>query len=154
MSQRKSFCVVISTLFLVLLLPLVASAQYTRDDVFEKLRDGFGRGNVASIVEGMPQGMPVRLELPELSLNRNVGRTTNAMAVLEQAFKGIRPIIFVPRPGWNEQLEQSRTDVTCILRAQWRLEIEGKSQLRELYIRLRNDDDEWRILSIRSGPPE
>ncbi|MDT4966703.1 MAG: hypothetical protein QOJ64_1440 [Acidobacteriota bacterium] len=154
MSQRKLFRVVISTLFLVLLLPVVASAQYTRDDVFYKLSDGFGHGDVAALVEGMPQGMPVHLEFPELSLSRNVGRNQNATAVLEQVFKGMRPIIFRARPDWNEQLDKSRADVTCLLRGQWRVTIDGKGQLRELYIRLRNDDDEWRILSIRSGPPE
>jgi hypothetical protein len=88
MSQGKSFCVVISSLFLVLLLPAVASAQYTRDDVFAKLRTGFTRGDVASIVEGMPEGAPVHLEFPELSLNRNVGRKVHATAVLEQAENG------------------------------------------------------------------
>jgi hypothetical protein len=155
MSQRKSFCVVISTLFLVLLLPVVALSQYTRDDVFAKLRSGFSRGDAAPIVEGMPQGMPVRLEFPELSLSRYVGRNANATAVLEQVFKGIRPKIFVPRSGWDEELEKSKTDVTCILRAQWRVEIDGKSQLRELYITLRNeDDDKSLVISIRSAPPE
>lgn len=34
MSQRQSFLVVISTLCLVILLPVFASAQYTRNDVF------------------------------------------------------------------------------------------------------------------------
>lgn len=154
MSQRKSFCVVISTLFLVLLLPVVASAQFTRDDVFAKLRDGFTRGDVASIVDGMPQGAPVHLEFPEISLKRYVGRNQNATAVLEQVFKGIRPKIFVPRPGWDEELEKSKTDVECLIRGQWRVEIDGKSQLRELYIKLRNDGDVWLVMSIRSAPPE
>jgi hypothetical protein len=154
MSKRRSLSITFSMLFVVLLLPAAASAQYTRDDVFEKLSDGFGRGYAAPIVEGMPQGMPVRLEFPELSLSRNVGRNQNATAVLEQVFKRIRPKIFVPRPGWDQQLEKSKADVTCILRAQWRVEIDGKSQLRELYITLRNDDDEWRVISIRSAPPE
>jgi hypothetical protein len=154
MSKRDSFRVVISTCFLVLLLPAVASAQYTRDDVFAKLRTGFSRGDVDSIVEGMPQGAPVHLEFPEISLNRNVGRKVNAPAILEQVFKGIHPKIFVPRPGWDEELEKSKTDVQCNLRGQWRVEIDGKSQLRELYIMLQNNGDEWLIKSIRSAPAE
>jgi hypothetical protein len=155
MPKRRLLNGTFSMLFLVLLLPVAASAQYTRDDVFAKLRDGFGRGDVASIVEGMPQGAPVRLEFPELSLSRYVGRNQNATAVLEQVFKGICPKFFLARPGWNEDLEKSKTDVTCILRGQWRVEIDGKSQLRELYITLRNeDDDKWLVISIRSAPPE
>ena len=139
MSQRKSFCVVISTLFLVLLSPVVASAQYTRDDVFAKLRSGFGTGDVASIVEGMPQSAPVQLDFPELSLKRFVGRNVNATAVLELVFKDLRPVIFVPRPGWDEELKKSKTDIQCIIRGQWRIKVGDKSLLRELYITLRND---------------
>ena len=35
-----------------------------------------------------------------------------------------------------------------------RVEIDGKSQLRELYIKLRNGGDVWLVMSIRSAPPE
>jgi hypothetical protein len=132
----------------------VAAAQYTRDDVFAKLRTGFSRGDAASIVEGMPQGAPVHLEFPEISLSRNVGRNVNATAVLEQVFKGILPKIMVARPDWDEALAKSKDDGQCTLRGQWRVVIDGKSQLRELYITLQSDGDEWWISSIRSAPPE
>jgi hypothetical protein len=90
----------------------VASAQYTRDDVFAKLRDGFTRGDVASIVEGMPQGAPVHLEFPEISLQRYVARNQNATAVLEQVFKGIRPKIFVPRPAGTKNWARDTSAVS------------------------------------------
>ena len=159
MSQRKSFCVVISTLFLVLLLPAAAAAQYTRDDVFVKLRlDGLGRGEVAALVEGMPQSMPVHLEFPEISLSRNVGRNANATTVLEEVFKRIRPKILLADPDWREKLEQTRSNpdnVRCVLKGKWRVEVDGKSQLRELTIELRNDGDDgerWFLVGLRSAP--
>src|SRR5688500_17472790 len=115
MSKRRSPSITLSMLFLVLLLPAAASAQYTRDDVSWKLTDGFGRGDVASIVEGKAQSMPDRLVISDLSLKRNVGLDQNATAALGDVFKGIRPKFFRQRLDWNEQLEKSKSDVLCIL---------------------------------------
>ena len=76
------------------------------------------------------------------------------MFELELVFKDLHPVIFVPRPGWDEELERSKTDIQCIIRGQWRIKVGDKSLLRELYITLRNDGDEWMIIAIRSAPAE
>jgi len=154
MSYRPSFCAAVSTLFLVILFPVAASAQYSHDDVFVQLRRGFWYGNVEDIVTGMPLGAPVHLDFPEASVKRYVGRNTNATAILEQVFQTLKPRAFMPRPNWAEELEKSKEVVQCILKGRWRVEINGKSEMRELYITLRNDDDQWRIMRIRSAPSE
>ena len=161
MSLRRSLWIIISTLCLMVFLPVVAAAQYTQDDVFGKLRfDGLSRGEVAALVEGMPQGMPVRLEFPEISLSRNVRRNANATAVLEEVFKRIRPKILLADPDWREKLEQTRSNpdnVRCVLKGKWRVEVDGKSQLRELTIELRNDaydGERWFLVGLRSAPAD
>ena len=160
MSQRRSFCFILSVLCLILLLPVVAAAQYTRDDVFAKLvQGGLTGGDVASIVEGMPQNLPVRLDFPDISLSRNVGRKVNATAILEEVFKRIRPKIFAPDADWDEKLAKTKEsdDVSCTLRGRWRVSIDDKSQLRDLYIRLEKIDksgDVWVLTGLRLAPPE
>jgi len=160
MSKRRSLSITFSMLFLVLLLPVVAAAQYTRDDVFEKLvHDGLNHGDVASIVEGMAQNLPVRLDFPDISLSRNVGRRVNATAILEEVFKRIRPKIFVADADWDDKLAKTKEsdDVSCTLRGRWRISIDGKSQLRDLYIRLEKIDrsgDVWVLMGLRLAPPE
>lgn len=129
--------------------PLVASAQYKDLDVaLSNLTRGFGGGDPQAIVSGIADGDQVMLQFPGLiqqSGSNTYGRD-QAAYLLDGLFGKVHPSNFE-----QETARKVSAEGQYHITGTWTIQNAGKTENRELYITLRNKNDRWSILSIRSA---
>jgi hypothetical protein len=130
--------------FAMLLVPVVASAQYKDlDTAMTDLTRGFGNGDVQAVVEGIGDGEQVMLEFPGLVAKRGFFGRDQAIYLLDELFNKAKPSGF-------ERLRARKVSAEGQYHITARWTIEGGT--RELYITLRSsDNDRWSIASVRSA---
>jgi hypothetical protein len=133
--------------FLLLFVPLVASAQFKDlDAAMSNLTRGFGSGDVQAIVAGIADGEQVMLEFPGMVDKRGFFGRDQAVYVLDEVFNKAKPTEFEQRSARKVSAE-GQYHIT----ARWTVEPAGQPEVRELYITLRVKNDRWSIASIRSS---
>jgi hypothetical protein len=134
--------------FVLLFVPLVASAQYRDLDVaMSNLRQGFGTEDVQAIVAGVADGEQIMLQFPGLT-DQNGGffGRDQAALLLDAMFNRI------DATGFEEQsVRRASAENQYHITARWSLKADGKSQTRDLYITLRQKNDRWSIASVRAA---
>jgi hypothetical protein len=142
MSLRRSFGVIMATPFLVLWVPVVASAQFSNlDAAMSNLERGFGSGDVDAIVSGIPEGDKVQLQFPGLTDQSGSFGRDQAAYLLDGLFNKVMP------RGFERVSAKGAAEGLYHIKARWTI---GDGE-RDLYITLRTKDDRWSIVSIRSG---
>ncbi len=129
--------------FLLLFVPLVASAQFKDlDAAMSNLTRGFGSGDVQAIVAGIGDGEQVMLEFPGMVDKRGFFGRDQAVYLLDELFNKAKPTGF-------EQLKARKVSAEgqYHITARWTVE----SGDRDLYITLREKNDRWSIASVRSA---
>lgn len=133
--------------FLILFVPLVASAQFKDlDAAMSNLTRGFGSGDVQAVVAGIGDGEQVMLEFPGMVDKRGFFGRDQAVYLLDEVFNKAKPTGF-------EQLRARKVSAEgqYHITARWTVEPAGQSEVRELYITLREKNDRWSIASVRSS---
>jgi hypothetical protein len=134
--------------FVVLMfVPLTASAQYRDlDAAMSNLTKGFGSGETQAIISGIADGDRVMLQFPGLTEKTGFFGRDQAAYLLDGLFNAAKPSGF-------EQLSAKKVSAEgqYYIEAGWTVQVGGKTETRELYITLRNKNDRWSIVSIRSG---
>jgi hypothetical protein len=143
MRPRRSFGVIMATLFLVLLLPVVGSAQFSDlDAAMTNLERGFGSGDVNAIVSGVPEGYKAQLQfhIPGLADQSGFFDRDQAAYLLDGPFKKVKPSGF--------ELERvRRAEGKYQIAARWTI----NSGTVDLYIILQQKGEEWSLVSVRSA---
>jgi hypothetical protein len=133
--------------FLLLLVPVFASAQYKDlDAAMSSLTRGFGSGDVQAVVAGIGEGEQVMLEFPGMVDKRGFFGRDQAVYVLDEVFNKAKPTAFEQRSARKVSAE-AQYQIT----ARWTVEPAGEGEVRELYITLREKNDRWSVASIRSS---
>ena len=130
--------------FLILFVPLVASAQFKDlDAAMSNLTRGFGSGDVQAIVGGIGDGEQVMLEFPGMVDKRGFFGRDQVVYLLDEVFNKAKPTGF-------EQLRARKVSAEgqYHITARWTVE---PGEARELYITLREKGDRWSIASVRSS---
>ena len=92
MFRRQAFYLIISTLFLVLLLPVAALAQFSDlDTAIANLERGFGSGDVEAIVSGIASDDQVQLQFPGLADKSGFFGRDQAAYLLDGLFNKVKP---------------------------------------------------------------
>jgi len=133
--------------FTLSLLPLVASAQYKDlDTAMANLNRGFGSGDTQAIVSGIGDGEQVMLQFPGLVAQNGFFGRDQAAYLLDGLFGKVHPSGF-------EQVNARKVSAEgqYHLTASWTIQNGGKAEPRELYITLRNKNDKWSLVSVRSA---
>jgi len=134
---------------LLAFLPLVASAQYKDLDVaLSNLTRGFGSGDPQAIISGIADGDQVMLQFPGLidQSGTNFYGRDQAAYLLDGLFNKVQPTAFDQQSAKKVSAE-GQYHIT----GTWTIQVGGKSETRELYITLRNKNDRWSIVAIRSA---
>jgi len=135
--------------FLLAFVPLVASAQYKDLDVaLSNLTRGFGSGDPQAIVSGIADGDKVMLQFPGLTDQSGsdfYGRD-QAAYLLDGLFNKVHPTGFE-----QESARKISSEGQYHITGTWTIQVGGKSETRELYVTLRNKNDRWSIVAIRSA---
>lgn len=127
--------------------PLMASAQFKDLDVaVSNLNKGFGGGDVQAIIAGVAEGEKVMLQFPGLAEQSGFFGRDQAAYLLDGLFNRVTPTGF-------EQVKARKVSAEgqYHITARWSIESAGKAEDRELYITLRNNNDRWSVVSIRSA---
>jgi hypothetical protein len=129
--------------------PLVASAQYKDLDVaLSNLTRGFGTGDPQAIVSGIADGDQVMLQFPgliEQSGSNFYGRD-QAAYLLDGLFGKVHP------NGFEQQSARKvSSEGQYHITGSWAIQSGSKTENRELYITLRNKNDRWSIVAVRSA---
>jgi hypothetical protein len=133
--------------FLLLFVPLVASAQFKDLDMaLGNLTRGFGTGDPQAIVAGMAAGDQVMLQFPGLVEQSGFFGRDQAAYLLDGLFSKVHPSAFE-----QQNARKSSAEKQYQLTASWTIQNGGKPETRELYITLRGKDDRWSVVSIRSA---
>jgi len=133
--------------FLLLLVPLVASAQFRNLDVaLSNLTRGFGSGDPQAIVAGMAPGDQVMLQFPGLIEQSGFFGRDQAAYLLDGLFGKVHPTAFEQQNAKKVSAE-NQYHIT----GTWTIQNGGKPETRELYITLRDKDGQWSVVSIRSA---
>ena len=131
----------------VVLTPLVASAQYKDLDVaIENLNRGFGSGDAQAVVSGIASGDQVQLQFPGLIDQNGFFGRDQAAYLLDGLFNKVKPVSF-ERLSARKVSAEGQYHIT----ARWTIQIAGKPEARDLYITLRNKNNTWSVVSVRSG---
>ena len=132
---------------LLLFVPLVASAQFKDlDTAMSNLNRGFGSGDVQAIVAGIGDSDQVQLDFRGLIDKSGYFGKDQVALLLDSLFDKAKPTDFQPtssRGGSSGGQYQ--------VRANWTVNVGGKSQTRNLYIILQKKADHWSIASVQSG---
>lgn len=142
MKLRMTFAAMIFSL-----MPLAAQAQFKDLDVaMSNLTRGFGGGDAQAIVAGIGDGDQVMLQFPGLVQQNGFFGRDQAAYLLDGLFNRVKPSGF-------EQLSarKSSAEGQYHLTARWTIDVGGKAEARELYITLRNKNDRWSVVSVRSA---
>lgn len=134
--------------FLLLFVPLVASAQFRDlDTAMSNLNKGFGAGDVSAIVSGIGGGEQVLLEFPGLIPQKGPFGRDQASLLFDSLFNKAKPANFEPVSSRKNSAE-GLYNIT----AKWTVNNGGVQEVRDLYITLRaNKNDGWSIASVRSA---
>jgi Domain of unknown function (DUF4783) len=133
--------------FLLVFVPLVASAQFRNLDVaLSNLTRGFGSGDPQAIVAGMASGDQVMLQFPGLIEQSGFFGRDQAAYLLDGLFSKVHPTSFEQQNAKKVSAE-SQYHIT----GTWTIQNGGKPETRNLYITLHNKDDLWSVVSIRSA---
>lgn len=132
---------------LLLFVPLVASAQFKNLDVaLSNLARGFGSGDPQAIVAGMAPGDQVMLQFPGLIEQSGFFGRDQAAYLLDGLFSKVHPTAFE-----QQNAKKVSAEAQYHITGTWTIQNGGKAETRELYITLRNKDDLWSVVSIRSA---
>ncbi len=134
--------------FLLLFVPLVASAQFRDlDTAMSNLNKGFGSGDVGAIVTGIGNGEQVFLEFPGLIPQKGPFGKDQASYLLDSLFNKAKPANFEPVSSRKNSAE-GLYNIT----AKWTVNNGGAQEVRDLYVTLRaNKNDGWSIASVKSA---
>lgn len=133
--------------FVLLFVPLVASAQYRDlDAAMSNLSRGFASGDVQAIVTGIADGDQVMLQFPGIVEQSGFFGRDQAAYLLDELFNKVDPVGF-------EQLNAKKVSAEgqYHITARWTVKAGGRTESRDLYITLRSKNDRWSIASIRSA---
>jgi hypothetical protein len=133
--------------FMLLFVPLVASAQYRDlDAALGNLERGFGGGEVQAIITGIGDGEQVMLQFPGLVEQNGFFGRDQAAYLLDKLFNQAKPSQF-------EQVGVKRNSAEgqYLITARWTVAPGGSAEVRDLTIILRSRNDRWSVVSVRSG---
>jgi hypothetical protein len=137
----------IAMLMTLLFIPLIASAQFKDLDVaMGNLTRGFGSGDAQAIVSGIGASDHVQLQFPGLINESGFFGRDQVAYLLDGLFNKVKPVSF-------EQLSARKVSAEgqYHITARWTIQVGGKPEARDLYIVLRNKDNTWSIVSVRSA---
>jgi hypothetical protein len=128
--------------------PLAAEAQFKDLDVaMSNLTRGFGSGDSQAVVAGIGASDQVRLQFPGLiEQNGNYYGHDQAAYLLDGLFNRVKPSAFDVKRAVKKSVDNEYE-----IDAVWTVQVAGKPQTRDLYVRLRNNKDHWSVTSIQSG---
>lgn len=128
--------------------PLAAHAQFKDlDTAMSNLNRGFGSGDAQAVIAGIGEGDQVRLQFPGLvDQNGNYYGRDQAAYLLDGLFNRVKPSGFDVKRA-VKQSPNNEYEIDAV----WTVQVGGKAQARDLYIRLRNNKDHWSVTSIQSG---
>lgn len=127
--------------------PLVASAQFKDlDAALQNLQRGFGSGDPQAVVAGIAPGDQVMLQFPGLIEQNGFFGRDQAAYLLDGLFSKVHPTGFEQQSARKVSAEGQ-----YYLTASWTIQAGGKSDTRELYITLREQNKRWAVASVRSG---
>jgi hypothetical protein len=134
--------------FLLVFVPLVASAQFKDLDVaVSNLKRGFSSGDPQAIVAGMATGDQVMLQFPGLVDQSGFFGRDQAAYLLDGLFSKVHPTAFEEQTAKKVSAEQQYH-----ITGTWTIQRAGKPETRELYITLRqNAAGQWSVVSLRSA---
>jgi len=134
--------------FLLLFVPLVASAQFKNlQAAMDNLKRGFGSGDPQAIVAGMATGDQVMLQFPGLVEQSGFFGRDQASYLLDGLFNKVKPTAFEEQNARKKSAE-AQYDIT----GSWMIQNGGKPETRELYITLhQKTGGQWSVVSIRSA---
>lgn len=129
--------------FVLLFVPLVASAQFRDlDAAMANLERGFGGGDVDAIVSGIGADDQVKLQFPGLADKDGFFGRDQAAYLLDGLFNKVKPAGF-ERVSVRKVSAEGQYHIT----ARWT--INGGE--RDLYITLRQKDQRYSVVSVRSS---
>ena len=129
------------------LFPVIASAQFKDlDTAMSNLTRGFGGGDAQAIVAGIGDGDQVMLQFPGMIDQSGFFGRDQAAYLLDGLFNKVKPTGF-------EQLSARKVSAEgqYHITAAWTIQTAGKTEARDLYITLRNKNDRWSVVSVRSA---
>ena len=127
--------------------PVVAMAQYKDlDTAMSSLGRGFGNGDAQAITAGVADGDQVMLQFPGLVDQSGFFGRDQAAYLLDGLFNKIHPTSFEP-----EGVRKSSADGQVQINGKWSVQVGGKTEARVLYISLRNKNDRWSVVSVKSA---
>jgi hypothetical protein len=134
--------------FLLLFVPLIASAQFKDlDAAMTNLNKGFATGDPQAIVAGMATGDQVMLQFPGLVEQSGFFGRDQASYLLDGLFNKVKPTGFEQQSA-RKKTAEAQYDIT----ASWTIQNGGKPETRELYITLhQKPGGQWSVVSIRSA---
>ena len=127
--------------------PVIASAQFKDlDTAMSNLTRGFGSGDAQAIVAGIADGDQVMLQFPGMIDQSGFFGRDQAAYLLDGLFNKVKPTGF-------EQLSARKVSAEAQyhITAAWTIQTAGKTEARDLYITLRNKNDRWSVVSVRSA---
>lgn len=131
---------------LMVFLPVMASAQYRDlDTAMSNLEQGFGNGQVQAIIAGIAEGEKVNLQFPGLVDKNGFFGRDQAAYLLDELFNNAKPGAFQQKSARKVSAEKQYH-----IRADWTVQVGGRSETRELYITLQEKNDRYSVASIRS----
>lgn len=131
----------------VIFVPLIASAQYKDlDAAMSNLSKGFGSGDTQAVVGGIAEGDKVMLQFPGIVDQSDFFGRDQAAYLLDGVFNKVHPSDFR-----QTSARKVSTEGQYHITASWTIQVGGKAQARDLYITLRNKNDRWSIVSVRSS---
>src|SRR5687768_5040003 len=129
--------------FVMLFIPVVAQAQFRDlDTAMANLERGFGGGDVDAIVSGISADTQVQLQFPGLADKDGFFGRDQAAYLLDGLFNKVKPAGF-ERVSVRKVSAEGQYHIT----ARWT--INGGE--RDLYITLRQKDQRYSVVSVRSS---
>lgn len=135
------------TLFLAMFpVALFAQGYKDLDAALSSVSRGFERGDTQAVVAGIADGDQVMLQFPGLVQQSGFFGRDQAAYLLDQLFQKAHPSGF-------EQVSARKisSEGQYHITARWSINSGGKTENRELYITLRNKNDRWSLVSVRSA---
>ncbi|MBV9494820.1 MAG: DUF4783 domain-containing protein [Acidobacteria bacterium] len=134
-------------LVVTLAFPVAAMAQFKDlDAAMSNLNRGFGSGDAQAIMVGIAEGDQVMLQFPGLVDQSGFFGRDQAAYLLDGLFNKVKPT------GFEQQsIRKSSAEGQANITASWTVTANGKTEARDLYITLRNKNDRWSIVSVRSA---
>lgn len=136
-----------AVLVVMMIFPAAAWAQYKDlDAAVSGLQRGFERGETQPVIEGIAASDQVMLQFPGLVSKSGAFGRDQASYLLDELFNKSNPSGF--------QLVSTRkvsSEGQYHINAKWTVNVGGSADDRDLYITLRQKDDRWAIVSMRTA---